>query len=330
MSCRLSHGLLSRAAAAGFCVLLSLSLTAPCAQADTASASDAASSAQGDAAAAPDAAPSDPADAASPSDATPAAQVDATSELAAGIPAPALDSPIMQGLCDFFTNLEGRVDAHGQAVIAEKDLEHARRSDAVSEKLRMDAMNSKGDTYQKTMAAAEQLVDGTATVDDLGEAGESTEAPASDEDSAAAVDEPSAPSEKSPAKKSQPKKRKNTLRFGGEYVAFEQGSPADETAPAAIAAAWVSDGDVTDDENTYFIGHNPGVFSGVMDLELGDEITVWDGAGRKRNYYVFDVLTLPNQSNYFRYEGRIAPSGETITLQTCCADNLHVRCVMAR
>ena len=30
------------------------------------------------------------------------------------------------------------------------------------------------------------------------------------------------------------------------------------------------------------------------------------------------------------YEGRIAPTGETITLQTCTGDNQRVRCVMAR
>ncbi|MCQ5072295.1 hypothetical protein, partial [Adlercreutzia sp. DFI.6.23] len=29
-----------------------------------------------------------------------------------------------------------------------------------------------------------------------------------------------------------------------------------------------------------------------------------------------DTLFLPNGSNYFVYEGRIAPTGETITLQT--------------
>lgn len=328
MSCQLSRRLLPRAAAAGFCVLLSLSLAAAPApaQADTAPETDAAPSAQAAAqdATAPDAAAAQ--DATAP-DAT--SQTETTTVPDAAPSAPALESPIMQGLCDFFTGLEGRVDAHGQAIIAEKDLEHARRNDAVSEKLRMDAMNSKGDAYQKTLAAAEQIVDGTATVDDLTEAEGSTESPETGEGSAA-TEESSKSSQKRTTSSSQPKKRKNTLHFGGEYIAFEQGSPSDKTAPASVAAAWVSDGDVTDDENTYFIGHNPGVFSGVMDLELGDKITVWDGAGRKRNYYVFDVLTLPNKSNYFRYEGRIAPSGETITLQTCCADNLHVRCVMAR
>ena len=242
--------------------------------------------------------------------------------------------PVTLGVGDFFLALEGRIDSHGQEVLAEKELEHARRSDEVSEKLRLDAMNSKGDEYSKSLDAASQLLDGTATVEELADEGGSTDLSDTGVDStgepAASDNTPAAAAEKKPSKSTSSKKRKNTIRFNGEYVSYVQGSPADETAPEATAAAWVSNGDVTDNENTYFIGHNPGVFSGVMNLDVGDKVTVWDGKGRSRTYYVFDVLTLPNQSNYFRYEGRIAPTGESITLQTCCADNKHVRCVMAR
>ena len=243
-------------------------------------------------------------------------------------------SPVTLGVGDFFLALEERIDSRGQEVLAEKELEHARRSDEVSEKLRLDAMNSKGDEYSKSLDAASQLLDGTATVEELADEGGSTDLSDTGVDStgepAASDSAPAAAAEKKPSKSTSSKKRKNTIRFNGEYVSYVQGSPADETAPEATAAAWVSNGDVTDNENTYFIGHNPGVFSGVMNLDVGDKVTVWDGKGRSRTYYVFDVLTLPNQSNYFRYEGRIAPTGESITLQTCCADNKHVRCVMAR
>lgn len=300
--------LFKRIGAMGLSAALAFSLSATAAYAEGDSAAEAASHAE--------AAPTD----------EPTSRAKALSEGETRVP---VSSPIVRGLCDFLTSLEGRVDACGQEIIAEKDLEHARRNDEVSEKLRIEALNSKGDAYQKTQAAAEQIVDGTATVDALTEGGGSTGdvSPGEDAPSASNEDAPK-PSEKK--RGTTARQRVNTIRFNGEYIAYEQGTPADETAPASTAAAWVSDGDVTDGENTYFIGHNPGVFSGVMDLGLGDEITVWDGAGRKRNYYVFDVLTLPNQSNYFRYEGRIAPSGESVTLQTCCADNLHVRCVMAR
>lgn len=101
--------------------------------------------------------------------------------------------------------------------------------------------------------------------------------------------------------------------------------------PTGYASTWVGHRDaVSDNANTYFIGHNPGVFERVMDLEIGDKITVFDDDGASRTYYVFDTLFLPNGSNYFVYEGRIAPTGETITLQTCTGDNQRVRCVMAR
>lgn len=112
--------------------------------------------------------------------------------------------------------------------------------------------------------------------------------------------------------------------------AARQGEPADITAPDGYASTWVGTGCVSDNANTYFIGHNPGVFERVMDLEIGDKITVFDDDGASRTYYVFDTLFLPNGSNYFVYEGRIAPTGETITLQTCTGDNQRVRCVMAR
>ena len=118
--------------------------------------------------------------------------------------------------------------------------------------------------------------------------------------------------------------------FLGEEVPYRQGEPADITAPDGYASTWVGTGCVSDNANTYFIGHNPGVFERVMDLEIGDKVTVFDDDGDSRTYYVFDALFLPNGSNYFVYESRIAPTGETITLQTCTGDNQQVRCVMAR
>ena len=127
-----------------------------------------------------------------------------------------------------------------------------------------------------------------------------------------------------------PNAASSLICFLGEEVPYRQGEPADITAPDGYASTWVGTGCVSDNANTYFIGHNPGVFERVMDLEIGDKITVFDDDGASRTYYVFDTLFLPNGSNYFVYEGRIAPTGETITLQTCTGDNQRVRCVMAR
>ena len=113
--------------------------------------------------------------------------------------------PVTRGVGDFFLALEGRIDSHGQEVLAEKELEHARRSDEVSEKLRLDAMNSKGDEYSKSLDAASQLLDGTATVEELADEGGSTDLSDTGVDStgepAASDNTPAAATEKKPSKK---------------------------------------------------------------------------------------------------------------------------------
>lgn len=127
-----------------------------------------------------------------------------------------------------------------------------------------------------------------------------------------------------------PEAASSLICFLGEEVPYRQGGPADTSAPVGYASTWVGTGCVSDNANTYFIGHNPGVFARIMDLDVGDKITVFEDEGASRTYYVFDTLFLPNKANYFVYEGRIAPAGETVTLQTCTGDNQRVRCVMAR
>lgn len=145
-----------------------------------------------------------------------------------------------------------------------------------------------------------------------------------------ALDALNARAQEAPLAKTSSKKHRNVLHFLGNYIPFEQGDSTDVAAPLGTASTWIGTGNVDDNQPTYFIGHNPGVFSPVVDLEIGDKVTVWDASGSSRTYYVFDLLTLPNASNYFKYEARIAPPGETITLQACCGDGKSIRCVMAR
>lgn len=230
--------------------------------------------------------------------------------------APAPAGAVTRGVCDALDLLQLRIDAEGQLALDEKALEHARRTDAVAEELRLQALNSKGQEYSAAAGAAAQQAR---------EAQQAAEQAAAE---AAARTRESAPVNETSS--TPPPTFTNTLYFHGEYVPFVQGNPADMTAPKArVASTWIGEGDVDDDENTYFIGHNPGVFSGVMNLQVGDEIVVWDSTGASRSYFVFDTLVLPNASNYFAYEGRLSPRGESITLQTCVADDQNVRCVMA-
>lgn len=230
---------------------------------------------------------------------------------------PTSAGPVTQGVCEALGFLQGRIDSRGQEVLDEQALEHARRSDSVAEQLRLQSMNSKGQQYG---AAAEAEAE-RARQAQL-EAERAAAEAASQIGQGSTVDETTAAA---------PTPRTNTIYFHGEYIPFVQGNPADMTAPKSrVASTWIGGGDVNDGQNTYFIGHNPGVFSSVMNLQLGDEIVVWDDTGTSRSYFVFDALVLPNASNYFAYESRLSPAGETITLQTCVADNQNVRCVMAR
>lgn len=238
-------------------------------------------------------------------------------------------SPVQAGVVEAITALSHRVERQGQTVIDEKALEYARRADAADEQRRLEALNARGQSaaekHQATAAAAAAEAKEAAKSSAQASTSETIDDGATPLSSGTKLPNTAA---KSTGKKAT--KRTSTLYFRDVYVPFIQGSPEDITAPSRTASTWGGTGDVSDNQNTYFIGHNPGVFNEVMNLQIGDEITVWDASGKKRTYYVFDTLTLPNASNYYTYEARIAPLGETITLQTCCADNKNVRCVMAR
>lgn len=225
---------------------------------------------------------------------------------------------VTQGVCTALGQLQQGIDARGREVRDEKALEHARRTDAVAEQLRLEALNSKGAEYNAAATAAAE--NARKTQQEAERAAMAAEAIPASEDAIATETAPTVPSPLA-----------NVIYFHGHYIPFVQGNPADETAPRSnVASTWIGGGHVDDGMNTYFIGHNPGVFSSVMNLKIGDEIVVWDESGASRSYFVFDALVLPNASNYFAYESRLSPSGESITLQTCVADNRNVRCVMAR
>lgn len=241
-------------------------------------------------------------------------------------------APVQAGVLEAMTALSNRVERQSQTVLDEKALEYARRADDADEQRRLEALNARGQSAaEKHQASAAAAAAASASAKKTEKSSSKTQATEAIDDGATPLASGSkAPTASAKATGKEAGKRTNTLHFLNEYVPFVQGTSDDTTAPARTASTWGGTGDVNDNQNTYFIGHNPGVFNEVMNLQIGDEITVWDASGKKRTYYVFDTLTLPNATNYYTYETRIAPLGETITLQTCCADNKNVRCVMAR
>lgn len=232
---------------------------------------------------------------------------------------------ISQGVCEALWVASHQADSHGQDFRTEVTLAVARQSDAAAEEQALIDINTRGERHRLLAAAAEAQA-----AEDAAEETVPEPAPASTY-AAQLIPEDETPMAAAPQSQSGGASvNAGTLSFLGHEVSFAQGSCFDATAPNGYASTWLGDGSVTDGSNTYFIGHNPGVFAPVMDLAIGDVITVCDEEGYTRDYVVFDALILPKRSNYFEYEGRIAPMGESITLQTCCPSDTSVRCVMAR
>jgi hypothetical protein len=80
-----------------------------------------------------------------------------------------------------------------------------------------------------------------------------------------------------------------------------------------------------DRKNTMIVAHNSGAFSPIVNLRVGNKITVTDYKGKTRNYKVKKVLTGNTRGWVGKkcYLGEICSSGERerITLQTCVGRN---------
>jgi hypothetical protein len=91
---------------------------------------------------------------------------------------------------------------------------------------------------------------------------------------------------------------------------------------------------VNDSKSTLIIGHNPGLFSVLPDLELGQEITAYDTNGHSRIYKVTEILNL-NRLNLDKdgkdYTNFISAEGEEeqLLLETDvnnAGDNIVIVC----
>lgn len=82
----------------------------------------------------------------------------------------------------------------------------------------------------------------------------------------------------------------------------------------------------TDNANTHFIGHNPGIFNILFSLQPGAVISVTDATGTTSDYHITQIITV-DDSGYAAdgtdYWDQITGTGggERITLQTCINDD---------
>lgn len=65
----------------------------------------------------------------------------------------------------------------------------------------------------------------------------------------------------------------------------------------------------------YFLGHNPGVFSGAFSLGMGSTLTYDDSKGGAHRYRVVGVRTIDTRSAAFPPAG--VESNVSLQLQTC-------------
>lgn len=102
------------------------------------------------------------------------------------------------------------------------------------------------------------------------------------------------------------------------------------SAPKSGAGLWWGSDSTTDGDLGYFIGHNPGDFSDVMNLDLGDIVSVCDRNDNARSYAVVDAFTVSELTYLEDIIEQISGYGESICLQTCVGDGEHYRVVVAQ
>lgn len=105
-----------------------------------------------------------------------------------------------------------------------------------------------------------------------------------------------------------------------------------DTAPVTEAGIWLGVGSVTDNEPTYYIGHNPGIFAKVANYSVGSLFAVCDDNGAFACYRVVRQVTVLHDGTVFtpELEAMVMPQGEYASLQTCRLDNIFMDIYVGR
>ncbi|MEI5993251.1 immunoglobulin-like domain-containing protein [Candidatus Enterococcus mansonii] len=143
--------------------------------------------------------------------------------------------------------------------------------------------------------------------------------------------------ESAPAVTAAPAYAPMTMTMSGQTIPYQNGGQGSgqsiiDSNPGGVASTWggaaVQSGD--DNQNTHFIGHNPGAFSIVFSLGVGSQIVVTDANGTPTTYTVRTLLQLDDYgtevgtgTNYWDLTVGTG-GGERITLQSCINDNINL------
>ena len=128
-----------------------------------------------------------------------------------------------------------------------------------------------------------------------------------------------------------------SLNILGQTVYYQNGGPgsgqsiidanSDSQASTWGGAAVFSGNDGL---NTHFIGHNPGAFSVIFSLSVGNKITVTDASGNPTTYTVNGIYQVADDgtdvnSGSDMYDAITGTGGgERITLQSCINDDVNL------
>lgn len=127
--------------------------------------------------------------------------------------------------------------------------------------------------------------------------------------------------EQEQAKNDQIVSQQNTLNYHGTIVPLIASQNSEAAPNSSQAGIWTGTGSTTDNSPSHIIGHNPGIFSFLMEINIGDTICVTDSNGASRNYTVYQTMEVNDdaydRSGNYQWDSIINQSGESISLQTC-------------
>lgn len=120
----------------------------------------------------------------------------------------------------------------------------------------------------------------------------------------------------------------NMILVGGNLIPYVDTFQT-KTAPADTAGLWLGADSTTDNSWGYFIGHNPGVFTCLVDMKPGSAITVWDSDSKSRTYHIIKSFDVPNTTRWSDVQTKVTGYGESIILQTCIDNGDEYRLFVA-
>lgn len=125
----------------------------------------------------------------------------------------------------------------------------------------------------------------------------------------------------------------NTLEVNGRLIQLIDMQGASEAPYGELAAFWQGTGLTTDGLTTHIMGHNPGVFSCLLNVQIGTILSLTDGNGHRADYMVYDIMEV-NDEAYDRqgveqWDSILNQPGEAISLQTCLDEQWNLM-ILAR